>query len=250
MDSIHITPWVDIAVNEKGSLLQKMRGAGQRNLLLGMGVLPGLTQAQFAAILAHEYGHFSNQDTAGGNLAYQAYASLDELAKQLIRGGAARVYNPVWLFVMGYQRIFLRVTRGASRLQEVLADRYAALAFGSKNFREGLQNTARRTVEFQLGANLEIKRCFDLKQPVSNLYNLPAQPELQGETDRQVNEIMQRRTQDYDSHPALKERIEWVERLQLPDSAQLENERPALELLPNADELQREMTGRLLKNIK
>jgi Zn-dependent protease with chaperone function/Flp pilus assembly protein TadD len=250
MDAIYVTPWVDIAVNEKGSLLQKMRGSGQRNLMLGMGVLPGLTQGQFAAILAHEYGHFSNRDTAGGDLAHQAYTSLDQLAKQLIRSGAARYYNPVWLFVMGYQRIFLRVTLGASRLQEMLADRYAAGAFGSTNFIEGLQNTVRRTIEFQLGANLELKKSFELKQPVNNLYNLPAQPELQSETDKQIADIMRHTTKAYDSHPAIKERIDLVERMQIPYSVHLENNRPALELLPKADELQHEMTIKLLQTLK
>jgi Zn-dependent protease with chaperone function len=89
-----------------------MRGGGKRNLLLGIGAISGLSQGQFAAILAHEYGHFSNRDTAGGYLAHQVYASFNQMAQRLIRSGVARFYNPAWLFLVGYQRIFLKVTLG------------------------------------------------------------------------------------------------------------------------------------------
>jgi hypothetical protein len=47
-----------------------------------------------------------------------------------------------------YFRVFLRITLGASRLQEILADRYAALAYGAQNFIEGLRNVIRQSVQF------------------------------------------------------------------------------------------------------
>ena len=48
--------------------------------------------------------------------------------------GAAGWYNPAWLFVNGFFRVFLRVSQGASRLQEVMADRWAAFCYGSEAF--------------------------------------------------------------------------------------------------------------------
>lgn len=250
VDSIYITPWTGIAVNEKGSILQKVRGGGKRNLILGMGVLPGLTQGQLAAIVAHEYGHFSNQDTAGGDLAHQVFASLHQMAQRLIQSGAALVYNPVWLFVMGYQRIFLRVTLGASRLQEVLADRYAAIAYGSENFIEGLRNVIRQSIAFPIQANYEVNRSLGLKQTVNNLYDLPVEEKLQGDLEKQFDEALKRATSQYDSHPAFQERIDWIERLRLPYSSMQDNKRPALHLFPNPEALQREMTAELMKNVK
>jgi Zn-dependent protease with chaperone function len=248
-DNIYVTPWTGIAVNEKGSILQKLRGVGKRNLILGMGVLRGLTQGQLAAILAHEYGHFSNRDTAGGNLAYQVYASLVQIAEGLIRNGAALVYNPVWWFVIGYQRIFLRVTLGASRLQEVLADRYAAMAYGSQNFIDGLQSVIRQSISFPLQADVEIRKSLELKQSVNNLYDLPLGADLQGELQKQLDDTMNRQTSQYDSHPAPHERIAWVERMHIPLSPVLDNKLPALDLFPNPEELQREMTAELMKNV-
>jgi Zn-dependent protease with chaperone function/tetratricopeptide (TPR) repeat protein len=248
-DAIYVTPWTGIAVNEKGSILQKLRGTAKRNLILGMGVFPGLTQGQLAAILAHEYGHFSNRDTAGGNLAYQVYGSLNQIAEGLIRSGAALVYNPVWWFVVGYQRIFLRVTLGASRLQEVLADRYAAMAYGSQNFIDGLQSVIRQSVSFPLRADAEVRRSLELKQPVNNLYDLPMDENLQGELQKQLDDAMNRQTSQYDSHPAPHERIAWIEGMHIPLSPVLDNRLPALHLFPNPEELQREMTAELMKKV-
>lgn len=249
-DAVYITPGVEIFVYEKGSILQKLRGRGQRNLVLGMGMLQGLTQGQLAAIFAHEYGHFSNQDTAGGDLAHQVYASLDQLAFGLARSGATQFYNPVWLFVMAYQRIFLRVALGASRLQEVLADRYAAMAYGSQNFIDGLKGVIRETIAFPLCANDEIQTSLQLQRPVSNLYRLPMPEKLKGTLEKQLEEALKRVTSQYDSHPAPQERIDLVERLAIPYSALNENSRPATELFPNPEQLQSELTSQVMKNVK
>ncbi|MEP7135309.1 MAG: M48 family metallopeptidase [Chloroflexota bacterium] len=250
VDAIYINPWPSIAVNENGSILQKLRGQGKRNLILGMSVLPELTQGQLSAILAHEYGHFSNQDTAGGDLAHQVYASLYQMAQRLIQARVTQIFNPVWLFVLGYQRLFLRVTLGASRLQEVLADRYAARTYGSQNFIDGLKSVIRQTIAFPIQANYEVNQAFGANRPVYNLYNLPAEENLKEEIEKQFQEAMDRVTSPYNSHPATKERIALVERLQAPYSPMQENRQPALHLFPNYDALQLEMTGILMKNVK
>jgi Zn-dependent protease with chaperone function len=250
VDTIYVTPWAGIAVYEKGSILQKLRGTGKRRLILGMGAIPGLTQGQLTAILAHEYGHFSNRDTAGGDLAHQVYASLIQMAQRLVQGGAAQIFNPIWLFVLGYQRIFLRITLGASRLQEILADRYAAIAYGGQNFIEGLQSVIRQGIAFPLLADYEIRRSFDLNQQIYNLYDLPPQEKLQSELEKQITEAMSRTTSQYDSHPAPKERIELIESLRIPYSPVQDNRLPALYLFPNPEELQRELTSEVMKNIR
>ncbi|MCW5883277.1 MAG: hypothetical protein KIS91_20245, partial [Anaerolineae bacterium] len=79
IDAIYITPGTDMAVTERGGLLKKLRGDGQRCLILGLGVLPGMTQGQFEAILGHEYGHFNHRDTAGGDLALPVEIAIHRL---------------------------------------------------------------------------------------------------------------------------------------------------------------------------
>jgi Zn-dependent protease with chaperone function len=172
------------------------------------------------------------------------------MAQRLIQGGAAQMFNPVWLFVLRYQRIFLRITLGASRLQEILADRYAAIAYGGQNFIEGLQSIVRQGIAFPLQADFEIRRSFELNRPIYNLYNLPFEERLEGELEKQVEEAMGRTTSQYDSHPAPKDRIELIERLHVPYSIMQDNQRPALQLFPNAEELQREITAQLMINIR
>ena len=250
VDTIFLTPDAAIGVFEKGSILKKLRGVGKRNLLLGMGALPGLTQGQFASILAHEYGHFSNRDTAGGDLAHQVYASLSQMALRMVQTRAAQFYNPVWLFIVGYQRIFLQVTLGASRLQEILADRYAAVAYGSENFIDGLKNLIRQSILFPLLANREIQSAVELNRTFVNLYDLPMQDDLKGKLYDKVDEAMTRPTSKYDSHPAPRERISLIEQLHIPYSPMHDNPRPMLELFPNPEQLEQEMTAEIRKRLR
>ena len=242
VDTIILTPGVEMGVYEEGSMLKKIRGAGKRNLILGIGCLSVLNQSQFSAILAHEYGHFSNRDTAGGNMAHQALSTINVVIQSLAKAKVAYVFNPAWWFVVGYQRIYLKVSQGASRLQEVLADRYAASTYGSDNFIDGLKNFIKQAFAFPLIANDEINTYRKTRQPIVNLYDLPLKDELSGELNRQYLEEMNRTTSEYDSHPAPKERLAWVERLHIPYSVMTDNRQPVLDLLPNAEVLQRKMT--------
>ena len=163
---------------------------------------------------------------------------------------SAYIFNPVWLFLVTYQRIFLRVTQGASRLQEILADRFAAKAYGGTNFIEGLQSLIRQEIAFPARANLEIHNSRGNMQPIINYYTLSMPEDLSQQINNQYEQIMQRTTSEYDSHPAPKERIGWIEQLHVPYSPMQDNPRPALQLFPNAEELQREMTDQINKSLK
>jgi hypothetical protein len=52
--------------------------------------------------------------------------------------------------------LFLRISHGASRLQEILADRHAALAYGGEAFAQGLKHVVLRDVHFDGQAELEV----------------------------------------------------------------------------------------------
>ena len=250
VEAIYITAGPEIAVTERGGLWQKLRGLGQRCLIVGLGALPGMTQGQLRAILAHEYGHFSHRDTAGGNLVRQVHASLHRMAYGLATSGQARWYNPAWLFVNGYNRIFLRVTLGASRLQEILADRYAAVAFGAQNLIDGLRHMIRQSLLFDLKAKTEIQAAVEEGRALHNLYALPPLSE-EGqllELQQKEAEVMGRPTSPYDSHPAPKERIALLERLRTGEEPAGED-RTAWTLLPDRKTLQQEMTRTVQANV-
>jgi Zn-dependent protease with chaperone function len=259
VETIYVTAGVSIGVFERGPLWHKLRQNGRRCLLLGLGALPGLTQAQFKAILAHEYGHFSNRDTAGGFVALQVRASVYALAVRLADRGFAHKYHPVWLFVQNYYRAFLRMTLGASRLQEVLADRYAALAYGAQTAAGALAAIVHQGVAFDMQLRYEVEQAALFKRPLDNCYQLPS-PEvgpLRAKFAEGVEKAMNSQTTPYDSHPAPQERIRLLQALATGNNAanvgvpaSPEDQAPAWGLLANATALQNEMTAKIQANVK
>lgn len=246
IDAVYLTSSAKIAVMERGSVMQNMQGRAERCLMLGIAALHGMTRRQFSAIIAHEYGHFVHQDTAGGHLAIQVSASIHVAADALALKGMARWYNPGWLFINGFYRIFLRVTLGASRLQEYLADRYASTHYGVTAFSEGLLHLAKRSIEFNYLCNWGMQTSLKEKQPIANLYQLQVPPdsELQKNIDSELVQLLNLQAGAYDSHPSLKERFARL--AHLPEVSEGENDQdPAWNLLPNQTELEESETLRI-----
>jgi len=270
VQDIYLTPGTEIAVTERGGVVRKMSGRGKRCLIIGLGALQGLDQGQLRGILAHEYGHFSNRDTAGGGLAHQVLRSMQKMGHDLVAEGQAKFWNPAWLFVNTYIRLFVRITHGASRLQEVLADRYAAMAYGPGNFVDSLQQVVRQTVIFNYRLNESVKSWA--ANPVvppseipqaqqEKIGNAPVfrMPELSavyhaaspqaGETEleQSIQKAFDQKTSVYDTHPSLRERVKLCQAL--PGMLSEIDRRPAWDLLPNAEALQAEMENQLAMNI-
>jgi Zn-dependent protease with chaperone function len=245
VDEICVTPAPSIGVVERGSLTQKLCGTGQRCLILGLGLLPGMTQGQLKAILAHEYGHLATRDTAGGDLALRVRLSMRQMAHRLAIHGQATGINPVWLFLSLFHRVFQRITLGASRLQEIQADRYAATVCGTDDFIGGLAHIVRQGLIFGERVSREARwaRRFR-RRGLPNLYSYSS-PELDPVEDElrvKIEEVMNRSTSPYDSHAAVRERIELVQRLGVTGEADGSQE-PVWDLLPNAVALQEEMSA-------
>lgn len=214
VDSVYLTPGTDIAVFERGDLMAQLKGKTERCLVLGAGVLEGLTLGPMRAILAHEYGHFSNRDTAGGGFALAVRRSLVLSALGLARAGAAGWFNPMWVFLLFFSRIFSRISQGASRLQETLADRWAATCYGAEPFVEGLSHVIRRTVEFHEHTQSTLREVIEHKQPLANLYSFqPSEPAPQEKLDDAVQSAIQRDPDEDESHPAPRDRFAAVRAL-------------------------------------
>src|SRR5262249_47317632 len=149
------------------------------------------------------YGHFSNRDTAGGGFALGVRRSLHQMAFGIARGGAAGWYNPAWLFVVAFDRVFLRISQGASRLQGILAGRWAAFAYGSSRFIEGLRHVIEQDVRFNRHVEALVGRLAVEKKPLTNLYDYPpAVFDSTPEVDKAIDELIHRQPSAYDSHPS------------------------------------------------
>lgn len=211
VDEIRITPGTDLAVYQRPSTPQRTGENDRRVLVLGIGMLNDFEQDAFRAVLAHEYGHFSHGDTAGGDVAIQVNGSLVNFAVALAGNGQAVWYNPAFLFLQIYHFIFRRVSHGAMRLQEVMADRVAARNYTPEAFEKGLKHVIRRKIEFHDTASNEIDSARREGRPLRNLYDLPVINESR--IDREFRAELARQTSEDDTHPAPSERFRFVHRI-------------------------------------
>ena len=214
VDRVFVTPFTEIAVFDRGSLGQQLRGSHDRCLILGVGVLDGMRMRAFKSVLAHEYGHFHNEDTAGGGFALGVRRSLFAMTMQLVARRVASAINPAWWFVRGFWRAFLGISQGASRLQEVLADRWAAFAYGSMAFEEGLRHVIERSVRFDAHLNVTLAEVVNNKMALPNLYAFaPATPAPEGNVEKAIAEAFGKKPTPFDSHPCPEDRLSWVRAL-------------------------------------
>lgn len=250
VDNVYLTPGTDLAVLERGGMLRQLGGQTERCLILGIGVLDGLDQGSFKAILAHEYGHFSNQDTAGGGFALAVRRSIVIMARHLAEGGAATWYNPAWWFINGFHRVFLRISQGASRLQEVLADRWAAFTYGAAAFERGLRHVIERSVLFDAHANAALSSAVDSRTQIRNLYEFnPAELPRQADLSQEIAAAMSRQPTPYDSHPAPLDRFAWAHAVAGPGEAPAEREAEVWSLFEDRHGLELELTQAVCDNL-
>jgi Zn-dependent protease with chaperone function len=241
VDAVFLTPGTEVAVGERGPMVARLRDHGRRHLILGIGVLGGMTQRQLRAVLAHEYGHFSNRDTAGGDVAATVRASLMTAVLRMARSGSAGSLNPAWQFLRLYYAVFQRMALGASRLQEVLADRHAAVIYGGATFADGLRHVVRRSAEFSAVADATIRRAQEHRRAIANLYVPPEDAVVnRADVESAVQKAMTDPGSPYDSHPPVARRIDWVAAFEAPAAAP--GDGPAWDLFPDRTRVEAEMT--------
>ncbi len=245
IDEIRITPGTDVCVYERGSWREKMENRAKRILVLGAAVLNDFKQEDFRSVLAHEYGHFSNRDTAGGDVALRVRNDMLKFYFTMLHAGQATWLNIAFHFLRLYNFIFRRISHGATRLQEVLADRVAAQTYGPAAFEGGLRHVIRRSLEFGVHADQEIKAAIDARRPIQNLYEAPATTlaNLEEEYAKAIN----RPTTEDDTHPAPHDRFRLIARISAPPRAPSTG--TVWDLFADRAAVQREMMETVEKNI-
>ena len=216
IDEIRITPLNDLAVYEKGTWREKMNDKGKRILILGTSVLNNFKKEDFKAVLAHEYGHFAHRDTAGGEVALRVQNDMTKYFIALYKAEQNTVWNVAFHFLRLYNFIFRRISHGATRLQEVLADKVAAETFGSRSFSNGLTHVIKREIEFNKYANIEIEEAVKFKRPLNNLYDLKETHDDQIEDE--LNKALNAKTTEDDTHPSPVDRFKYIDGIQSSNS--------------------------------
>ena len=183
--------------------------------MTGAGVLEGFEQGAFRAVLAHEYGHFAHRDTAGGDVALRVRHGMMNFAIALAKAGFAVWWNLAFQFLRLYDLLFRRISHGATRLQEVLADRVAIQHYGLEAFRNGLTHVIRRSILFHKLANDEIQLALRQQRFLSNLYSVaaPSDPAAVSGLEQQVMKELQAKTTEDNTHPSPQDRFRLGERI-------------------------------------
>jgi Zn-dependent protease with chaperone function/tetratricopeptide (TPR) repeat protein len=242
VDEIRITPGTEMAVYERGSASERRRDVARRVLVLGVGLVSGFQQGAFRAVLAHEYGHFAHRDTAGGEVALRVRRDITMFAIALYQRGQAVWWNLAFQFLRVYDFLFRRISHGAIRLQEVLADRMAAHVYGPAAFEEGLRHVIARSVEFETAVTMELRRAAQARRPVPDLYALPPLPTLASmDVEKTIADAISRQTTEDDTHPSPSDRFRLVKDVNYnggrPDST------PVWDLFAARHQLTAEMTA-------
>ena len=183
-------------------------------MIVGAAVLNNFDQSAFRAVLAHEYGHFSNRDTAGGEIAHRVNTDIMRVADSMGQSGTATFYNIGFQFLRLFHFLFRRITHGATRLQEILADRVAAYHYGAAAFRDGLNHVIRRELEFSHLADREINAAFSGNRALQNLYEMSVQDEgARTDLEKEFESVVSRPTTDDDTHPSPSDRYKYIEKI-------------------------------------
>lgn len=250
VDEIRLVFGTEVAVYERGSLKEKRDNKAKRVLLLGVGVLKGFRRRAFEAVLAHEYGHFTHRDTAGGEDALRVQQVMFNFAQRMVASGQANGLNVAYWFLRIYSALFQRITHGATRLQEIMADRVAARLFGSDNFEEGLRHVVREGVVFLLLARGETQSSVNEKRAVANLYQLSSQQLSEQDArllEEEVNRSMNRPTKEFDTHPSPLERFDYLKGI--PKSTATTPDAAVWDFFANPQGIQEEMTAEIAKKL-
>ena len=245
IDEIRVTPGTELAVYERGSWRDKLHNRAQRILILGVGNLRGFKLDDFRCVLAHEYGHFSHRDTAGGEIALRVRQDMMKFYYAMAEAGQATVLNLAFHFLRAYNFMFRRITHGATRLQEVLADRVAVQAYGAAALEGGLRQVIRKSIEFDRWAEQEVKAAIETRRPLANFY-AGAVPEG-GQVEEALQKAFTRPTTKDDTHPSPCDRIRLV--ANVPPRTQAAQSGEVWQLLAQPEALEAEMLAELEKRV-
>ncbi|WP_406202553.1 M48 family metallopeptidase [Kitasatospora sp. NBC_01560] len=244
---IRLVPEVNAGVLEETRLLGLI--PGKRHLVIGVPLLLGLTEGELEAVLAHEFGHYSNRDvrlagvtlagrrallhTIGGFHARADQHRAEEAAKLAAKaekrlakgrkpsseeagGGIDRML--AGLFTL-YAKLYFRVSEAVGRRQEYAADLVAAHLAGRDATASALRKVPvlDSAQDFYLGSFATIGWEAGLLPPVGQVYgglaHLLSDPKRRQELAEYALDLPEHAPDPYDSHPPIARRVAAVEAL-------------------------------------
>jgi Zn-dependent protease with chaperone function len=130
---------VNAGVSERARLLGLL--SGRRTMYVGVPLLAGLTVPRLRSVLAHEFGHYSNQDTRLAGITMRGREAVAHTI-EAFRDGGSRAHVVIGNLYVRYANFFLRVTQSVGRRQEFAADATAARSTGRDTTAGALQEVS------------------------------------------------------------------------------------------------------------
>ncbi|UIR57722.1 M48 family metalloprotease [Sphingobacterium sp. SRCM116780] len=95
----------------------------RKNLQIGIGLVNSVTQQELKAILAHEFGHFSQKSMKVGSYVYNVNEIIYNM---LYKNESINKMNEQWSSINGYAVIFIRISMSIIRgIQKILEKLYS-----------------------------------------------------------------------------------------------------------------------------
>jgi Zn-dependent protease with chaperone function len=237
-DDIRIVPEVNAAVSEDSKLLGLI--PGRRHLYLGMPLLVTLNISQFRAVIGHELGHYSNNHTRLGSIAFRGRLAI---------GGALEHLgdNLFALPFKAYARLYLLVDNAASRQQEREADQIAVRVAGTDAAATALAELpvidAAWDFYFSRYVGPAAEAGYLPRDLFHGFYDLFAarQPEL---ASLRSNPPVEKKSR-WATHPPIGERVRLIR--QLPYVALAQDTRLSVNLVPQPDQLGEALQNEVVK---
>ncbi len=195
-----------------------------RILAIGMPLLEYLSINQLRGILAHEFAHFTGNDTLYSAHIYPVYKSTINVIKNLTlyisqpdddsyRNNKAAIALPLILplFILNlYYNKFHTSNMKRSREREKRADIIASSLCGSESFKTGIMNVVTISRVFEENTAKKIIELHNMGQMFTNYYRYFGE-NISSEVIDTANQYLQKElevvTYTSDSHPALKDRL-------------------------------------------
>jgi heat shock protein HtpX len=236
---VYLIPDVNAFVAERGGFM----GIGSKRVMgIGLPLLHLVTVDEFKAVLAHEFGHFYGGDTSLGPWIYKTRAAIVRTVMNV--GQTNRL---LMIPFEAYARMFLRVTNAISRQQEYSADQLAARTVGAGAIISGLQKIHKYGQAFSAFFRQEYLPVVEAgyRPPLLDGFEifLKSPRITQAVNQYYEQELTEGKTDPYDSHPSLKERIAALQNL---PTGMVMNGSPASVLLTGSDNLEYQVLNHIL----
>ena len=261
-DHVYLIPDANAFVTERGGTV----GFGERRRVMGLGLplMANMPAADFAAVLTHEFAHYYSGDTRLGPRVFQTRMAMARTIQNLAAGNSvmrllsrfavgAILYAVVVGGLVAYWKLFMRFTQLVSRQQEYRADELACCIVGPAAMAEGLRSvtaigaTAPSFWRSVINPVITAGYLPPLADGFARYYTAPA---VRDNALRAVAETLKNpKTNAYDTHPALKLRLERIGKMN-PASQSGAEQRPALELLDGLPALERRLLAMMAPKMK